>query len=105
LLGACRTDAEFRAYLQEFFLPNATDDELDKVLKLYPSDVTLGSPYNTGTNNTLTPEFKRMASFLGDFKFQGERRYFLQQVSGKLKAWSYCTLHLFPSLFVYDIPS
>jgi acetylcholinesterase len=83
------TDAEFRAYLQEFFLPNATDDELDKVLKLYPSDVTLGSPYNTGTNNTLTPEFKRMASFLGDFKFQGERRYFLQQVSGKLKAWSY----------------
>ncbi|KAN0142053.1 Alpha/Beta hydrolase fold [Lactarius tabidus] len=82
-------DAEFRAYLQEFFLPNATDAEMDKVLKLYPSDVTLGSPYNTGTNNTLTPEFKRMASFLGDFTFQSERRFFLHHLSGKENAWSY----------------
>jgi acetylcholinesterase len=80
--------------LQEFFLPNATDAEMDKVLKLYPSDVTLGSPYNTGTNNTLTPEFKRMASFLGDFTFQSERRFFLRHLSGKENAWSYCTLRL-----------
>jgi hypothetical protein len=67
---------------------------MDKVLDLYPSDVTKGSPYDTGTQNALTPEFKRMASFLGDFKFQEERRFLLQYVSEKQKAWSYCTLHL-----------
>jgi acetylcholinesterase len=97
--GACRTDAEFRAYLQEFFLPNASDAELDKVLTLYSSASPSVRHTTRGTNNTLTPEFKHMASFLGDLKFHGPRRYFLQNVSGKQSA---C---LFPSLFVHGIAS
>lgn len=91
--------------MQEFFLPNATDAELDNVLTLYSSDPTQGSPYGTGANNTLSPESKRMAAFLGDLKFHGTRRFFLNQVSGKQNTWSYCTLRLFPSLFVQVISS
>jgi hypothetical protein len=70
---------------------------MDELLKLYPNNVTLGSPYDTGTQNALTPEFKRMASILGDLVFQSPRRFFLKNVSDKQNAWSYCTSHmLFP---------
>ena len=95
----CRTDVALRTYLAEFFLINVTDAELDKVLRLYPQDPTQGSPFDTGTQNTLTPEFKRIASLLGDLNFQAPRRFFLDSLSGKQNAWSYCKLHRFPSLF------
>ena len=63
----CRTDVALRTYLAEFFLINVTDAELDKVLTLYPQDLTHISPFDTGTQNAFTPEFKRIASLLGDF--------------------------------------
>ena len=68
---------------------------MDELLTLYPQDVTQGSPYDTGTQNALTPEFKRIASILGDVVFQAPRRFFLNNVSGKQKTWSYCTLLMF----------
>ncbi|KAF8261989.1 Alpha/Beta hydrolase protein, partial [Lactarius quietus] len=83
------TDAGFRAYLTEFFLINVTDAELDKVLTLYPQDPTQGSPFGTGTQNVFTPEFKRIAAFLGDLVFQAPRRWILDNVSGKQNTWSY----------------
>ncbi|KAF8264084.1 alpha beta-hydrolase [Lactarius quietus] len=83
------TDAELRAYLTEFFLINVTDAELDTVLTLYPQDPTQGSPFDTGTQNALTPEFKRIAAILGDFTFQAPRRWLLDNVSGKQDTWSY----------------
>jgi acetylcholinesterase len=67
---------------------------MDKLLTLYPQNVTQGSPYDTGTQNALTPEFKRIASILGDFEFQAPRRFFLNNVSGKQNTWSFCTLHV-----------
>jgi acetylcholinesterase len=73
---------------------------MDKVLTLYPQNVTLGSPFDTGTRNALTPEFKTIAAFLGDLVFQAPRRFFLRNVSGKQNTWSYCSLHLFPCLRV-----
>ena len=96
----CRTDVALRTFLTEFFLINVTDAELDKVLTLYPQDPTQGSPFDTDTQNAFTPEFKRIAALLGDFSFQVPRRFFLDSVSGKQNTWSYCKLHLFPSLFV-----
>jgi acetylcholinesterase len=92
----CRTDAELRAYLTEFFLINVTSDDLDNLLALYPQDPTQGSPFDTGTQNVLTPEFKRIAALLGDFVFQAPRRWLLDNVSGKQNTWSYCALALFP---------
>ena len=72
---------------------------MDDLLTLYPENVTQGSPYDTGTQNALTPEFKRIASILGDFVFQAPRRYFLQTVSDKQNTWFYCTLRVCLSSF------
>jgi len=69
---------------------------MDELLTLYPKDVTQGSPYDTGTENAFTPEFKRLASILGDFGFQAPRRFFLNNLSERQKTWSFCTLHVFP---------
>ena len=66
---------------------------MDQLLTLYPQNVTLGSPYDTGAQNALTPQFKRFSSILGDVFFQGPRRFFLQAVSDKQNVWSFCMLH------------
>jgi carboxylesterase type B len=88
------TDAQLRPYLKEFFLIHVTDDELDEVLTLYPQDPSQGSPFNTGTQNELTPEFKRIAALLGDLVFQAPRRWLLDHVSDKQNAWSYLNKRL-----------
>ncbi|KAN0124160.1 Alpha/Beta hydrolase fold, partial [Lactarius tabidus] len=88
------TEAELRTYLKEFVFPNATDAEMDKLLTLYPQNVTQGSPYDTGTQNALTPQFKRIASILGDYEFQAPRRFFLQTVSDKQNVWSFLSKRL-----------
>ncbi|KAH9040256.1 carotenoid ester lipase precursor [Lactarius hengduanensis] len=87
-------DADLRAYLAQFFLINVTAAQVDQVLTLYPQDPTQGSPFDTGTNNTLTPEFKRISSLLGDFVFQAPRRFFLKNLSGKQNTWSYLSKRL-----------
>jgi len=88
------TEAELRTYLTEFLFPNVTDAQMDELLKLYPQNVTKGSPYDTGTQNALTPEFKRIASILGDSTFQAPRRFFLQNLSDKQNTWSYLSKRL-----------
>ncbi|KAH9030331.1 carotenoid ester lipase precursor [Lactarius pseudohatsudake] len=88
------TEAELRTYLSEFFFPNATDAQMDRLLTLYPQDVTRGSPFDTGTQNAFTPEFKRIASILGDFVFQAPRRIFLNNSSEKQNTWSYLSKRL-----------
>ena len=64
---------------------------MDQLLQLYPQDPTLGSPYDTGTQNELTPEFKRIAALIGDTVFHAPQRFFLKNVSDKQNTWSYCT--------------
>ncbi|KAI9454047.1 carotenoid ester lipase precursor [Lactarius psammicola] len=88
------TEAELRNYLSEFFLPNATDADMDELLALYPQDVTLGSPYDTGTQNAFTPQFKRLASILGDVGFQVPRRLLLNNLSEKQNTWSFLSKRL-----------
>ncbi|KAG5645458.1 hypothetical protein DXG03_006003 [Asterophora parasitica] len=88
------TDAKFRTYLKENFLRTVPDADIDKLLKLYPSDITQGSPYDTGILNALTPQFKRIASFLGDGVFQAPRRFFLDQRSGKQNTWAFVSKRL-----------
>jgi len=89
---------DLRNFLSGFYLPNATDAELDELLTLYPQDVTQGSPYDTGAQNVFAPQFKRIASILGDSVFQMPRRFFLNKVSGKQNTWSFCTSHVYPPL-------
>ncbi|KZP04762.1 hypothetical protein FIBSPDRAFT_904029 [Athelia psychrophila] len=64
-----RTDADFREWVRDYF-PNATVAEIDLILQSYPSDPALGSPFGTGDNNTLYPQYKRIAAFQGDDIFQ-----------------------------------
>ncbi|KAF8272605.1 carotenoid ester lipase precursor [Lactarius quietus] len=88
------TEAELRTYLSEFFFTDETEAQMDELLKVYPQNVTRGSPYYTGTQNALTPEFKRLASILGDLVFQSPRRFFLNAVSDKQNTWSYLSKRL-----------
>ncbi|KAJ7074807.1 Alpha/Beta hydrolase protein [Mycena amicta] len=74
------------------FINGDVDDEgtqIAKVAELYPEDPSLGSPFNTGTANALTPQFKRISAFQGDYIFQAGRRPFLKQASNRQPTWSY----------------
>ncbi|KAI9457440.1 carotenoid ester lipase precursor [Lactarius psammicola] len=104
------TDAQLRNYLSEFFLTDITDAEMDKLLMLYPEDVTQGSPYDTGTQNAFSPQFKRIAALLGDIVFQAPRRLLLNNLSKKQKTWSYLnkrlkSLPILGSVHGSDVPN
>ncbi|KAJ6617668.1 carotenoid ester lipase precursor [Mycena sp. CBHHK59/15] len=83
------TNAEFLAYVQSNYLPTSTPSQIEKIGVLYPDDPTQGSPFDTGSANQLTPEFKRLAAFQGDFTFTGVRRFFLEHASTRQDAWSW----------------
>lgn len=100
------TDAQFQTYIQQTYLPSATDAQTAEVLKAYPQDITQGSPFDTGILNAVTPQYKRLAAFQGDLVsivvpymltyahylvqvFQGPRRWFLQHRSALQPTWSY----------------
>lgn len=59
------------------------------MFQAYPSDPTVGSPFDTGSANVITPQFKRIAAIQGDLVFQAPRRFFLQQRSDKQKTWAF----------------
>lgn len=83
------TTAQLKQYLQTIWFPQASSIAVNGILNLYPDNPVLGSPFGTGTNNSLSAQFKRIAAFQGDAVFQAPRRYFLQNRSDKQKTWSY----------------
>jgi acetylcholinesterase len=89
LIQYIRTEPQFKEYIKTYYIKEATDLEIDTVLKLYPQDITQGSPYDTGFLNALTPQNKRVASFLGDLVFQAPRKYFLESIANEQPVWSY----------------
>ncbi|PHH66126.1 hypothetical protein CDD81_189 [Ophiocordyceps australis] len=74
-------------YMKKFWWPHASSSELDRLLSLYPQDPTRGSPYGTGLLYSLPLQYKRLASIIGDYTFQAQRRALL----GKSNApkWNY----------------
>ncbi|KAF5325129.1 hypothetical protein D9619_009956 [Psilocybe cf. subviscida] len=55
---------------------------VDKLLRLYPDDPALGSPFNTGTERYDLPHgFKRAAAINGDLSFVSTRRNLQQTAS------------------------
>ncbi|KAF9234880.1 Alpha/Beta hydrolase protein [Melanogaster broomeanus] len=83
------TDTQLEEWIQTYWVPDATSTVVQEILRHYPADITQGSPFDTGTLNALTPQFKRIAAFQGDIVFQAPRRFFLQQRSGKQNLWTY----------------
>ncbi|KAJ3492610.1 hypothetical protein NLJ89_g11195 [Agrocybe chaxingu] len=71
-----RTNAEYLEYMKSNYFPNLADEDLPTLESAYPDDVTQGSPFNTGTANALTPQYKRLAAVQGDLEFQAPRRFF-----------------------------
>ncbi|TFK42160.1 Alpha/Beta hydrolase protein [Crucibulum laeve] len=86
------TPEQFKKWVKEIYVPNAPDGELNQILNLYPQTPSYGSPFDTGSLNDLTPQFKRIAAFQGDVVFQAPRRYFIQRRSGHQKIWSYLSM-------------
>jgi acetylcholinesterase len=86
------TEDNFKQYIHEAMFPNATVDEINQLATLYPQDPAQGSPYGTGVSNqaTIGPQYKRIASILGDITFQSGRRPFLDHAPNQNK-WTYIT--------------
>ncbi|KAF9041954.1 carotenoid ester lipase precursor [Hymenopellis radicata] len=83
------TDADMKEYMQTIMFPLMAEDDIDRLMDVYPSSLEEGSPFDTGNANALTPQFKRLAALQGDFVFQGPRRFFLSAMSGKQDIYSY----------------
>ncbi|TFY69725.1 hypothetical protein EVG20_g3020 [Dentipellis fragilis] len=88
------TEQQVHDYLKQNYFPQGSDAELTVILNAYPSDLTQGSPFNTGILNALSPQFKRLAALQGDAVFQAPRRFFLQKRSGKQNTWSFLSKRL-----------
>lgn len=90
---AFSTDDEWKEYLQTITFPHTgmPEEDIDTIMRLYPQAVEQGSPFDTGSANAITPQFKRIAAFTGDLIFQGPRRFFLGAISDKQDVYSFRT--------------
>ena len=76
------------------YFPGASNATIARLLELYPEDPAAGSPFGTGDQFALTPEFKRIAAFQGDLVFQAPRRFLLNLRAGKQVVRSFCECSL-----------
>ncbi|KAG6865404.1 hypothetical protein C0991_002898 [Blastosporella zonata] len=95
------TSAQFRNYLKTVFLaPGTPDSDIDGILQHYTDDVTQGSPFGTSLLNAVTPQYKRIAAFMGDGVFQAPRRFFLDHLSAKQDSWAFLSKRLKGTVFI-----
>ncbi|KII86963.1 hypothetical protein PLICRDRAFT_113488 [Plicaturopsis crispa FD-325 SS-3] len=83
------TNQDFLDYIKSNYLVGANDSQIAAVGRAYPDDPTQGSPFDTGTNNSVTPQFKRIAAFQTDYTYASARRNVLKAVSQTQNAWSW----------------
>jgi carboxylesterase type B len=88
------TDAGFRGWVKNTFLPGLTDAQVNTIAEKYPANPSAGSPFDTGILNTITPQFKRIAAFQGDGVFQAPRRWFQRYTVGKQPSWAFISRRL-----------
>ncbi|GAA98067.1 uncharacterized protein L969DRAFT_72226 [Mixia osmundae IAM 14324] len=84
------SEGSFKRYLTGTF-PHLTPDQLDTIVKTYPQNPDIGSPYGTGNSYAVgTGQSKRLASFLGDLAFVAPRRAHTRLVQAHgVPAWTY----------------
>ncbi|KAJ7721308.1 hypothetical protein B0H16DRAFT_1791683 [Mycena metata] len=80
------------------YLPQSSPAQIAQIATLYPDDPTQGSPFDTGLANQLTPQFKRLAAFQGDYLFTGTCRFLLEHASKTQNTWSWCAWSFYYSL-------
>ncbi|KAH6918005.1 carotenoid ester lipase [Coprinopsis sp. MPI-PUGE-AT-0042] len=88
------TTQQFKGWIRGTFLPGLPEDKVNGVAEHYPSDTIQGSPFDTGILNAITPQFKRIAAFLGDGVFQAPRRLLLHQTANRQNTWAYASKRL-----------
>lgn len=49
-----------------FYFPNTSSSDIALVEVLYPSDPTKETPFDTGNNNTLIPQYESLSAFQGN---------------------------------------
>ncbi|CAN8101770.1 unnamed protein product [Discula destructiva] len=91
-------DEDFKTYFQSTWWPKATDEDMQGLMELYPQDPSQGSPYILDPTiltpvldaaNNPTPNFKRMASLIGDYTFEAQRRNLLSNWNYTSPVWNY----------------
>ncbi|KAI0030215.1 carotenoid ester lipase precursor [Vararia minispora EC-137] len=87
------TSAEFEDYITKFWAAG-NRAIVEPLFAAYPDDPALGSPFDTGTTNNITSQFKRMASITGDLVFQAPRRFFFERVVKTQPVFSYISKRL-----------
>ncbi|KAI8457979.1 Alpha/Beta hydrolase protein [Phakopsora pachyrhizi] len=83
-----RTEEELRDHISKR-MGRAKKNQIDDILKLWPQDPKLGSPYSSGSKYALTPVYKQYSAILGDLGFVALRRLFLRATSSLIPTWSY----------------
>lgn len=86
---------ELNTYLESYF-PEAVTADVTSLTSNYPDDPAQGSPFETGSDNNLYTEYKRLAAILADFFFTLTRRAYLGFVAnnGGVKTWTYLNTYL-----------
>ncbi|KAI0665708.1 carotenoid ester lipase precursor [Trametes maxima] len=83
------TDDDFFTYISTNFFPEASREEIEKILELYPVDPAAGSPFGTGDAFAYSPQYKRISAFQGDWIEQGPRRLFTKVLSGMQPVYAF----------------
>ncbi|KAK6981574.1 carboxylic ester hydrolase [Favolaschia claudopus] len=82
------TNTEFLAFAHSYFL-NISPLQMSELARLYPDDPTKGSPFDTGTANQLSPEYKRISALSSDFFFTSPRRFLSEHASKRQPVWGW----------------
>jgi acetylcholinesterase len=77
------TTKEFKDYFHTIWWPMATSDKIESLAKLCPQDLIAGSPFNTGLENAITPQYKPISALTGDYSFRSQRRQLLSKGPGQ----------------------
>ena len=63
--------------------PRSFEEDVARLLELYPDVPALGSPYGTGNETFgLSSQYKRGSAIAGDASFQATRRQWIRAASG-----------------------
>lgn len=90
--GNVTTTEDLVDYLSTLYFHNATTAQVQTLVGAYSTDIKAGSPFGTGILNEIYPQYKRIASLLGDIIFSLSRRLFLEAtdlVNPDVPSWSY----------------
>ncbi|KZV67946.1 carotenoid ester lipase precursor [Peniophora sp. CONT] len=94
------TTSQLHTYFKTYMLPNATDAQIDLMLRYYPDDPRAGCPFDTGLRNAMGPQFKRVAAIQGDVVFHGPRRFFVKQRGDKQPTWAFINKRMKDTPFI-----